>query len=162
MDCGTTKPTLKFVSSHTPKRRSSAACLECRRRKVRCDILAIKAKTCTNCRLDGIQCEMVESRRRRYVETSVRHTIACSSRDIQERPGEKPIRYSSVISNSWIGSIAMQCHLDYVTSGKKSLDRIKPKRQCDFGDSCGTQSRHGHDLVPTHRRTNSRRRRWNI
>lgn len=36
-------------------RRSRIACLDCRRRKVRCNV-AVYGRPCTNCRLDGFEC----------------------------------------------------------------------------------------------------------
>jgi hypothetical protein len=47
------------------KRRSQLACIECRRRKVRCDIVEQKPKFCTNCRLDGVKCEVKEHKKPR-------------------------------------------------------------------------------------------------
>ncbi|OAL34943.1 hypothetical protein AYO20_05658 [Fonsecaea nubica] len=44
------------------KRRASKACLSCRARKVRCDV--IDRLPCTNCRLDRVECKVVESLRR--------------------------------------------------------------------------------------------------
>ncbi|KAM0490944.1 hypothetical protein ACHAP8_011082 [Fusarium lateritium] len=46
------------------KRRSSKACLSCRNRKVRCDVVDGGAP-CTNCRLDDINCVLKESNRGR-------------------------------------------------------------------------------------------------
>ncbi|KAG5655218.1 hypothetical protein KAF25_001971 [Fusarium avenaceum] len=46
------------------KRRSSKACLSCRTRKVRCDVVDGGAP-CTNCRLDDIDCVLKESNRGR-------------------------------------------------------------------------------------------------
>ncbi|KAK3698986.1 hypothetical protein LTR37_016677 [Vermiconidia calcicola] len=44
------------------KHRSSQACQSCRTRKVRCDVKA-NGSCCTNCRLDGLKCVVVASRR---------------------------------------------------------------------------------------------------
>ncbi|OAP65107.1 hypothetical protein AYL99_01079 [Fonsecaea erecta] len=54
----------RFIRNKPPKKRSSQACLECRRRKVRCDIVAQKPSSCTNCRLDGVTCELGRRKRR--------------------------------------------------------------------------------------------------
>ncbi|EXJ68570.1 uncharacterized protein A1O5_08364 [Cladophialophora psammophila CBS 110553] len=54
----------RFIRNKPPKKRSSQACLECRRRKVRCDIVAQKPASCTNCRLDGVTCELGRRKRR--------------------------------------------------------------------------------------------------
>lgn len=37
------------------RRRARKACVECHKRKVRCDVLS-RGSICTNCRLDGLQC----------------------------------------------------------------------------------------------------------
>lgn len=53
------------------KRRAAKACAACRARKVRCDvtqryhITADGAPTCSNCTMDGIQCVIEESKRRK-------------------------------------------------------------------------------------------------
>lgn len=49
-------------AAHPVKHRSSAACQSCRTRKVRCDVIR-NDSTCTNCRLDGLQCVVLPSRR---------------------------------------------------------------------------------------------------
>lgn len=46
------------------KRRSTKACLSCRNRKVRCDVVT-NAVPCTNCRLDSVSCVLKESNRGR-------------------------------------------------------------------------------------------------
>ncbi|KAJ4322144.1 hypothetical protein N0V84_004979 [Fusarium piperis] len=46
------------------KRRASKACLSCRNRKVRCDVLS-GGQPCTNCRLDKLDCIVKESHRGR-------------------------------------------------------------------------------------------------
>ncbi|KAL1889582.1 hypothetical protein Sste5346_008831 [Sporothrix stenoceras] len=50
------------LSERTVKRRASRACLSCRARKVRCDVLSC-GLPCTNCRLDGIQCVLSDTNR---------------------------------------------------------------------------------------------------
>ncbi|KAI1171250.1 fungal-specific transcription factor domain-containing protein [Nemania sp. FL0916] len=51
---GTAKPT---------KRRAARACVSCRARKVRCDV--VEGAPCGNCRWDGVECIIQESRRRK-------------------------------------------------------------------------------------------------
>lgn len=57
------------------KRRAAKACRACRSRKVRCDVMqryhvsAEGEATCTNCNIDGIQCVIDESKRRKWVMT---------------------------------------------------------------------------------------------
>ncbi|KAK3360012.1 N-terminal binuclear Zn cluster-containing protein [Lasiosphaeria hispida] len=45
------------------KRRAARACVTCRARKVRCDV--VEGSPCGNCRWDGVDCEVQESRRRK-------------------------------------------------------------------------------------------------
>lgn len=45
------------------KRRAARACISCRSRKVRCDV--VEGAPCGNCRWDNVECIVQESRRRR-------------------------------------------------------------------------------------------------
>ncbi|KAI2633903.1 fungal-specific transcription factor domain-containing protein [Xylaria nigripes] len=45
------------------KRRAARACVSCRARKVRCDV--VEGAPCGNCRWDGVECIIQESRRRK-------------------------------------------------------------------------------------------------
>ncbi|KAJ0416297.1 fungal-specific transcription factor domain-containing protein [Aspergillus carlsbadensis] len=47
-----------------PKRRAARACVYCRTRKVRCDVLS-GGRPCTNCKLDGLECQLAHSVRSR-------------------------------------------------------------------------------------------------
>ncbi|KAI1130937.1 fungal-specific transcription factor domain-containing protein [Nemania abortiva] len=47
----------------TTKRRAARACVSCRARKVRCDV--VEGAPCGNCRWDGVECVVQESRRRK-------------------------------------------------------------------------------------------------
>ncbi|OJD16056.1 hypothetical protein AJ78_03729 [Emergomyces pasteurianus Ep9510] len=51
------------------QKRASAACRSCRARKVRCDVL-LKSTPCTNCRLDGAECVIAESKRTKFARTA--------------------------------------------------------------------------------------------
>ncbi|KAI0471951.1 fungal-specific transcription factor domain-containing protein [Xylariaceae sp. FL0804] len=65
---GTTKVT---------KRRAARACVSCRARKVRCDV--VEGAPCGNCRWDKVECVVQESRRRKKPydpNSSVSHNIA--------------------------------------------------------------------------------------
>jgi hypothetical protein len=46
------------------QRRAAQACLQCRMRKVRCDVM-LRTPPYTNCSLDGVECKIVSSFRRR-------------------------------------------------------------------------------------------------
>lgn len=45
------------------KRRAARACVSCRARKVRCDV--VEGAPCGNCRWDKVECVVQESRRRK-------------------------------------------------------------------------------------------------
>ncbi|KAI1466409.1 transcription factor CTF1 [Daldinia caldariorum] len=50
-------------SAKITKRRAARACISCRSRKVRCDV--VEGAPCGNCRWDNVECIVQESRRRR-------------------------------------------------------------------------------------------------
>ncbi|KAI1098996.1 fungal-specific transcription factor domain-containing protein [Jackrogersella minutella] len=50
-------------STKVTKRRAARACISCRSRKVRCDV--VEGAPCGNCRWDNVECVVQESRRRR-------------------------------------------------------------------------------------------------
>ncbi|KAI1391030.1 fungal-specific transcription factor domain-containing protein [Hypoxylon trugodes] len=50
-------------STKVTKRRAARACISCRSRKVRCDV--VEGAPCGNCRWDNVECIVQESRRRR-------------------------------------------------------------------------------------------------
>ncbi|KAI1805448.1 transcription factor CTF1 [Daldinia bambusicola] len=50
-------------SAKVTKRRAARACISCRSRKVRCDV--VEGAPCGNCRWDNVECIVQESRRRR-------------------------------------------------------------------------------------------------
>lgn len=50
------------ANDRASKRRASRACLSCRSRKVRCDVVNTSVP-CTNCRLDDVECVVTESNR---------------------------------------------------------------------------------------------------
>lgn len=54
---------LRPPSDDQIKRRAAKACLSCRHRKVRCDVVG--GVPCTNCRLDGVSCVIKKSNRGR-------------------------------------------------------------------------------------------------
>ncbi|CAK7200318.1 hypothetical protein SEUCBS139899_003009 [Sporothrix eucalyptigena] len=65
------------------KRRAHKACLSCRNRKVRCDVVS-RGQPCTNCRLDGVDCAVKESNRGRKPANACRHqAVSGQSRSSQ-------------------------------------------------------------------------------
>ncbi|KAJ4248462.1 hypothetical protein NW762_012799 [Fusarium torreyae] len=70
------------AQERSSKRRASRACLSCRNRKVRCDVVG-RGVPCTNCRLDGVDCVVTESNRgRRPTSTTISSTNATASATI--------------------------------------------------------------------------------
>ncbi|KAK6833966.1 Cutinase transcription factor 1 beta [Apiospora arundinis] len=55
-------------STKVTKRRAARACVSCRARKVRCDV--VEGAPCGNCRWDNVECVVQESRRRKPTATS--------------------------------------------------------------------------------------------
>ncbi|KAI0525576.1 fungal-specific transcription factor domain-containing protein [Xylaria bambusicola] len=51
------------ATAKVTKRRAARACVSCRARKVRCDV--VEGAPCGNCRWDGVECVVQESRRRK-------------------------------------------------------------------------------------------------
>ncbi|PGH34393.1 hypothetical protein GX50_02760 [[Emmonsia] crescens] len=68
------------------QKRASAACRSCRARKVRCDVL-LKSTPCTNCRLDGAECIIAESKRTKFARTADGTTLVIgnSQRDADDK-----------------------------------------------------------------------------
>lgn len=73
------------LADRAAKRRSSHACLSCRSRKVRCDVLN-GGLPCTNCRLDHVNCVLKESSRGRKRSSRPRNgsRVLQQSRDSQD------------------------------------------------------------------------------
>lgn len=71
------------------RKRSMQACLSCRTRKVRCDVLS-RGYPCTNCDLDSKNCLVVERASRLYEdpENSLQHPF--SPADFAHVPAQKP------------------------------------------------------------------------
>ena len=73
------RPAWETSNDRASKRRASKACLSCRNRKVRCDVVS-GGHPCTNCRLDKLDCVVRESHRGR------RPNAAPSARPASESP----------------------------------------------------------------------------
>ncbi|KXH59236.1 hypothetical protein CNYM01_06101 [Colletotrichum nymphaeae SA-01] len=65
------------ANDHSSKRRASRACLSCRNRKERCDVVK-GGIPCTNCRLDRLDCVVTESNRGRRPNAANSITVAAS------------------------------------------------------------------------------------
>lgn len=76
----------------TVKHRSSQACQSCRKRKVRCDVVIASGSPCTNCRLDGMECVVLPSRRGKN-----KHTFRNSATDITQ---SFPPQLASMVNDS--------------------------------------------------------------
>lgn len=73
------RPGWESSNDRASKRRASKACLSCRNRKVRCDVVS-GGHPCTNCRLDKFECIVRESYRGR------RPNAVGSARPVSESP----------------------------------------------------------------------------
>ncbi|KAL3455023.1 hypothetical protein BJX64DRAFT_295460 [Aspergillus heterothallicus] len=54
------RSTRELEDRRAPKRRAARACVHCRYRKVRCDVLN-GGSPCTNCKIDGLDCPLAQS-----------------------------------------------------------------------------------------------------
>ncbi|KAH6995914.1 fungal-specific transcription factor domain-containing protein [Ilyonectria sp. MPI-CAGE-AT-0026] len=70
------------------RRRAHRACLECRKRKVRCDVV-VEGQLCTNCRLDGRPCTVSDRRKRSTIAPSL------SPEQIRDKDPQVPILLST-------------------------------------------------------------------
>ncbi|PKS10842.1 hypothetical protein jhhlp_002599 [Lomentospora prolificans] len=86
------------------KRRAARACVSCRARKVRCDV--VEGAPCGNCRWDNVECVVQESRRRKKNihqltanAVAARHMSVSSASEAQAKPtsgvGSNPIPITS-------------------------------------------------------------------
>lgn len=50
------------------KKRAARACINCRTRKVRCDCVETYPAPCNNCAHEGVECVVVETRRKKLVD----------------------------------------------------------------------------------------------
>ena len=67
-----------YGAGRSPKKRSTQACLSCRSRKVRCDV--VKGGTpCTNFRLDDVDCVLKESKRGWKPNAAARASLSLSN-----------------------------------------------------------------------------------
>ncbi|KAI5865456.1 fungal-specific transcription factor domain-containing protein [Durotheca rogersii] len=70
------------------KRRAARACISCRSRKVRCDV--VEGAPCGNCRWDNVECIVQESRRRR--KNLFHSNPAASQSNSAPQPAEAQLR----------------------------------------------------------------------
>ncbi|KPM41340.1 Cutinase transcription factor 1 beta [Neonectria ditissima] len=73
------------------KRRAARACVSCRARKVRCDV--VEGAPCGNCRWDNVECVVQESRRRKK-------NLLTASTAGQPAPTEAQLRCKTASSNN--------------------------------------------------------------
>ncbi|KAJ3482448.1 hypothetical protein NLG97_g7567 [Lecanicillium saksenae] len=77
------------------KRRAARACVSCRARKVRCDV--VEGAPCGNCRWDNVECIVQESRRRK------KSTLAANAVG-QNNQAEAQIRCKTTATNTTTAS----------------------------------------------------------
>lgn len=105
------------LHNESVKRRASRACLVCRNRKVRCDVVQ-NGVPCNNCRLDGVSCILTNSNRRKPKSISVDH-------EVQDRQIHSP---QEVVESDQVGDIPVSLTFE----GNASL----PFALCSFAYSC--------------------------
>jgi hypothetical protein len=83
---GQKRPAFEHNKEQPSKRRAARACLSCRNRKVRCDVVN-GGRPCTNCRLDNLTCVVKESNRGR--KPGALPTVS------NQAPPRSPLHYGS-------------------------------------------------------------------
>ncbi|KAI0405201.1 fungal-specific transcription factor domain-containing protein [Xylaria palmicola] len=87
------------------KRRAARACVSCRARKVRCDV--VEGAPCGNCRWDGVECVVQESRRRKKglfdpsstaLHISAPHRQYAEAHLLKAKTAANPIAIASIAS----------------------------------------------------------------
>ncbi|CAK7200237.1 hypothetical protein SEUCBS139899_002928 [Sporothrix eucalyptigena] len=81
------------------KRRSSKACLSCRNRKVRCDVI-MGGQPCTNCKLDGLECIVKEPNRGRRPGSTNAKTRAAQAAALMQSQKSMPMPATPVVPAS--------------------------------------------------------------
>lgn len=76
---GHKRPAGEASGEQPSKRRAARACLSCRNRKVRCDVVT-GGHPCTNCRLDRIRCVVKQSNRGRKPGAATTSSAQCRPR----------------------------------------------------------------------------------
>ncbi|KAF9891522.1 hypothetical protein FE257_003989 [Aspergillus nanangensis] len=91
------RPAWEQSKEQPSKRRASQACLSCRHRKVRCDLVS-GGHPCTNCRLDSLECVVKESSRGRRPgvtsTVSVQAPVESPARDKSNHARSSPVQPS--------------------------------------------------------------------
>ncbi|KAI1342008.1 transcription factor CTF1 [Xylariaceae sp. FL0016] len=92
-------------SAKITKRRAARACVSCRARKVRCDV--VEGAPCGNCRWDNVECVVQESRRRKKTlfdpNSSVAHNASAphahpAEANLKAKTSANPINIASAAS----------------------------------------------------------------
>ncbi|CRK18392.1 hypothetical protein BN1723_011556 [Verticillium longisporum] len=68
------------------KRRAARACVSCRARKVRCDV--VEGAPCGNCRWDNVECVVQESRRRKKALLTASTAVAVAEAQLRAKGSE--------------------------------------------------------------------------
>jgi hypothetical protein len=81
-------------SAKVTKRRAARACVSCRARKVRCNV--VEESPCTNCRFDNVECVVQESRRRKkHLLTTSNSNVGQQTQQRGSAEAQPPLRSSS-------------------------------------------------------------------
>ncbi|KAH7152358.1 fungal-specific transcription factor domain-containing protein [Dactylonectria estremocensis] len=138
------------------KRRAARACVSCRARKVRCDV--VEGAPCGNCRWDNVECVVQESRRRKKnlltastvgqatpteaqlrCKTSPNNPMAISTADLRRPSSGSAISTSSIDGpSSFLSSTGLDNHVPhmiYQRSGYRHDPVLLNKLQTTEGSS---------------------------
>ncbi|KAF3359195.1 Pectin lyase [Verticillium dahliae VDG1] len=89
-DASSPSPAAEDRGSPTPtkvtKRRAARACVSCRARKVRCDV--VEGAPCGNCRWDNVECVVQESRRRKKALLTASTAVAVAEAQLRAKGSE--------------------------------------------------------------------------
>lgn len=114
------------------KRRAARACVSCRARKVRCDV--VEGAPCGNCRWDNVECVVQESRRRKKnhltastvgqpapteaqlrCKTASNNPLAISTADLRRPSSGSAISTSSIDGpSSFLSNSALDNHVPHM------------------------------------------------
>lgn len=122
------------ATSAMGKRRSSKACLSCRNRKVRCDVVR-GGVPCNNCRLDNVECIIKESNRGKKLGEGRSHPAVTSpAGTTRVEPASPGMRQETArMSLTGPGSKqAFKSHLHYIIDAQLPLTR-PPDQQNESG-----------------------------
>ncbi|KAI0157669.1 transcription factor CTF1 [Xylariaceae sp. FL1272] len=134
-------------SSKVTKRRAARACVSCRTRKVRCDV--VENYPCGNCKWDGVLCEVQPSRRRKksifdhdlHSSAAHDHGTACGAHHAEAQL----LKAKTVLPNEGLGainSVSLNGSVDIAPTPRRHSAAPGTTAHHDVGRGLGV-NRHG-------------------